>query len=175
MASNNGPNFRRFSKQTVMQSRKHPISVLLLRVIARKASQVRNQVVTSHTMVVTSRFICHIVFASIFFAFYCSNGVLCKRTQNLHNDYISLDQTAMSGATAAVFCAFEPVLCSSILAAFMDFCWLFSIAGELTTANDLHYLTYYTQAIFIFLHLLFCFYDTVLHMRSVLQLYFPRR
>ncbi len=167
----------RFSKHAIMQYRKHPISVLLLRVIARKASQVRNQVVKSHTMAVTSRFICYIVFASIFFAFCWSNGVLCKRTQNLHNDYISLDQTAMAGATAAVFCAFEPVLCSSVLAAFMDFCWLFSIGGELTTAKDLHYLTYCTlvsQTIFIFLHLLFCFYDTVLHLRFFLRLYFPR-
>ncbi len=129
-------------------------------------------------MVVTSRFICHIVFASIFFALYCSNGVPCKRTQNLHNDYVNLDQTALAGSTAAVFCAFEPVLCSSILAAFMDFCWLFSIGGELTTAKDIHYLTYYdlvSQAIFIFLHLLFCFYDTVLHLRSFLRLYFPHR
>ncbi len=129
-------------------------------------------------MPVNSRFICHFVFASIFFAFYCSNGVLCKRTQNLHNDYISLDQTAMAGATAAIFCSFELVLCSSILAAFMDFCWLFSIGGGLTTAKDLHYLTYYTltsQVVSIFLHLSVCFNDTVLHMRSFMHLYFPRR
>ncbi len=43
----------RFSKHVVMQSRKHPISELLLRVIARKASQVRNQFVTSHRVVFT--------------------------------------------------------------------------------------------------------------------------
>ncbi len=160
-----------------MQSRKHPISILLLRVIARKTSQIRNQFATSRTMVVTSRFICHIVFASIFFAFYCSNGALCKGNHNFLNDYISLDQTAMAGATAAVFCAFEPVLCSSILATFMDFCWLFSIGGGLTTAKDLHYSTNYTlvsQAISIFLHLLICFFDTVLHLRSFLRLHFPR-
>ncbi len=163
----------RFSKHAVMQSRKHPISVLLLRVIVR-----RTHFVTSHTMVVTSRFICHIVFASIFFAFYCSNGVLCKGNHNLHNDYISLDQTALAGATAAVFCAFEPVFCSSILAACMDFCWLFSIGGELTTAKDLQNFTYYAltcQVVSIFLHLLYCFNDTVLHMRSFMHLYFPRR
>ncbi len=162
----------------MIQSRKRPISVLLLRVIARKTSQVRNRFATSHSMAVTSHFICHIVFASIFFAFYCSNGVLCKRTQNLHNDYISLDQTAMAGATAAVFCAFEPVLCSSILAAFMDFCWLFSIGGELTTANNLQYLPYFTmtsQVISIFFHLLVCFCETVFHLMSLLSLYFPRR
>ncbi len=158
------------SKHAIM----HPISILLLRVIARKASQVRNHFVK---MDATSRFICHIVFASIFFAFYCSNGVRYKGNHNLHNDYISLDQTALAAATAAIFCAFEPALCSSILAAFMDFCWLFSIGGELTTAKDLHYLTNYTlvcQAISIFLHLLVCFYDTVLHLRTFLRLYFPR-
>ncbi len=155
-----------------MQSRKHPISVLLLRVIAR-----RTQFVTSRTMVVTSRFICHIVFASIFFAFYCSNRVRYTGNHNLHNNCIRLGQTAMAGATAAVFCAFEPVLRSSILAAFMGFCWLISIGGELTTAKDLHYLTHFTvvsQVIFIFLHLLFCFYETVLHLRSFLRPYFPR-
>ncbi len=54
------------------------MSALLLRVIARKASRVRNQVVALHSMAVTSRFICHIAFASIFFAFYWSNGVLYK-------------------------------------------------------------------------------------------------
>ncbi len=46
------------SKHAIM----HPISVLLLRVISRKTSQVRNHFVT---MDATSRFICHIVFASI--------------------------------------------------------------------------------------------------------------
>ncbi len=134
-----------------MQSRKHPI---------------------------TSRFSCHIVIASIFFAFYCSNRVRYTGNHTLHNDYISLNQAAIAGATAAVFCAFEPALCSSILATFMDFCWLFSMGGELTTAKNLHYLTYYTltsQVFSIFLHILACFYDTVLHLRSFLQLYFPRR
>ncbi len=97
-----------------MQPREHLISVLLLRVIAR-----RTQFVASHTMVFYPRFICHFIFASIFFAFYCSNGVRYKGNQNLHNEYISLDRTALAGSTAAVFCVFEPMLCSSILAAFM--------------------------------------------------------
>ncbi len=139
--------------------------------------RVIKQFATSHIMAVTSRFVCHIVFASIFFAFYCSNGALYKGNHTLHNDCISLDQTALAGATAAIFCAYEPVLCSSILAAFMDFCWLFSIGGELTTAKDLHYLNYYalaSQVIFIFLHFLVCFYDTVLHLRSFMRLQYPR-